>query len=95
MCTELEAMLEEAESMRIIDKGFKLSPDKFDVGPGTSFSDGEQLVNVYLWAGERDPELKNGQPALTLGFNKESAAKLIYTMIAAARSHGWMDDDSE
>lgn len=91
VCSDLEAMLEEA-SARVISKGFKCGPNNFDVGPGTSLYDGEKLINIYYHKGERDPELLE-DPALTVGFTKEGAAKLMYTLLQAARAHGWIDDE--
>ena len=96
VCDELAAMLSDVESVKIINKGFKVEPAMFDVGPGAAFSDGTPLVSLYLWGPNGpDPELENGQPAMTLGFTKEAAAKLMYAMVQSARSHGWLDDDEE
>lgn len=92
-------MLSETTDLKVINKGFKVQPKHFDLGPGTSLQDGEELINAYFWNGAPDPELKDGQPLLTLGFTKESAAKLIYCFIRQAREYGWIvsgvDDDED
>lgn len=92
VCNDLEAMLEEAENTVVIQKGFKVGPEQFDVGPGAALSDGEELINLYFHKGERDPELRE-QPALTVGFTKEGAAKLLYTLLNAAKAHNWIEDE--
>jgi hypothetical protein len=95
VCSDLDAMLEEVANTRVIQRGFKVGPDHFDVGPGTSLNDGEELISIYFHKDERDPELTK-EPALTVGFTKEGAAKLMYTMMKAARAHGWIEErDSE
>lgn len=85
-------MLEEA-NQRVIKKGFKVGPEHFDVGPGQSLYDGEDLLNLYLHKDGSDPELLS-EPALTLGFTKEGAAKLMYTILKAARVQGWIEENN-
>lgn len=96
ICADVDSLLKEAESVRVISRGFKVGPDHFDVGPGQSLKDGVQLINVYYHATESgpDPELEH-EPALTVGFTKEGAAKLMYTFIKAAKVHGWIEDNDE
>lgn len=86
-------MLEEA-NQRVIKKGFKVGPEHFDVGPGQSLYDGEELINIYYHKDGSDPDLSR-EPALTTGFTKEGAAKLMYTLLQAAKAHGWVGDDDE
>lgn len=96
ICDDMNKMMEELESIRIINKGFKASLDSFDVGPGAAVSTGEQMINIYFWHPERGRDLELHQdPALVIGLPKAAAAKLLWSITQVAKDFGWMESDND
>lgn len=96
VCAEMEQMLAEVSTSRVIDQGFMVGHENFEVGPGVAVQSGEELVDIYFWTNESDPLQRVGkQPALTIGFDKKATAKLIFTLLQAAKQHGWVENNEE
>jgi hypothetical protein len=96
VCREVDAMVDEANSVRVLNRGIKLDPDAFDVGPGTVFENNEPTVNIYVWRPSVGPDMEFTQePALTIGLTKAATAKLMWCLTQAADENGWIEHPPE
>jgi hypothetical protein len=94
VCDEVKAMMSELDDIRVIQKGFRATPDVFAVGPGASVGTGEAMVNIYFFKDGVDHTLSE-EPAMTIGLPKASAAKLMWGLTETAKQLGWLENNDE
>jgi hypothetical protein len=89
-------MMDEATSVRVLNRGIKLDPESFDLGQGAVFDNNEPIVNIYVWRPSIGPDMElRSEPALTIGLPKSSVAKLMWGLTQVADQLGWIEHEPE